>query len=209
MKDVSEGRHWYDGWFYAVFIDSNLNDFRERLFRFIPENANVLDIGCGTGGFAMKLASRCRHVVGVDISKKQIDMAKKRMARQKIENVNFIHADARHLDRLNDQKYDVGILSFVIHEMPHDDRLAMLRAATKIVSKIIILDYHTPHPKSFWGQTTRMIEFLAGTEHFRNFKDYLQRDGLDGILKEARLTINDQVVNRKHIFRTVILDGRK
>jgi demethylmenaquinone methyltransferase/2-methoxy-6-polyprenyl-1,4-benzoquinol methylase len=169
----------------------------------------VLDIGCGTGGFALKLAARCRHVTGLDISKKQIGIAKKRMTKRKITNIDFVHVDAGEFDQISDRKYNLGVLSFVIHEMDHQERLSVLSAAKKTVSKLIILDYHTPHPKSFWGQMTRLIEYFAGKEHFRNFKDYLLRDGLDGILEEAGLIISDQFINRKHVFRTVIVETRK
>jgi ubiquinone/menaquinone biosynthesis C-methylase UbiE len=152
---------------------NSCSHIRERIFCFIPAEAHVLDIGCGTGGFAIKLADHCRHVTGVDISKNKSIWQKKRLAEQKIENVNFIHADGGQFDKLSDQKFDLGVLSFVLHEIDHQCRLSVLSAAINVVSRIIILDYHTPHPESFLGQTTRMIEFVAGKEHFRNFKDYL------------------------------------
>ena len=205
MSDTIIQKHWYDGWFYAFFIDSKLNDFRDRLFRFVNPESYVLDIGCGTGGFALKLANYCAHVTGIDISEKQIRMAKKQLARSSVNNVTFLHADASNLSGLLDRKYDSAFFSFIIHEMSHANRLRVLKSVAQVASQLVILDYHTPHPLSFFGITTRIIEFLAGREHYTNFKDYLKHNGMDGILNEAHLLSHLKLINRKRIFRTDLI----
>jgi ubiquinone/menaquinone biosynthesis C-methylase UbiE len=206
MGDTIIQKHWYDGWFYAFFIDAKFYDFRDRLFRFVGLESHALDIGCGTGAFAMKLARHCAHVTGVDISGKQIKMAKKRLARSKIQNVNFIHADASSLPEMLDRKYDAAFFSFVIHEMSHENRIKILKSVSHVATQLIILEYNTPHPMSLYGLSTRLIEFFAGGEHYANFKDFLNRKGMDGILSDANLTTHAQWINRKKIFRTDLIN---
>jgi ubiquinone/menaquinone biosynthesis C-methylase UbiE len=36
----------------------------------------ALDVGCGTGALALKLAPRCKRVIGVDISSKMLEIAR-------------------------------------------------------------------------------------------------------------------------------------
>lgn len=51
--------------------------------------ATVLDIGCGTGSLALRLAPHARHVHGVDISTEMIRIARGKAASQGIPNVSF------------------------------------------------------------------------------------------------------------------------
>jgi ubiquinone/menaquinone biosynthesis C-methylase UbiE len=81
IYDMLEKKHWYDGWFYAIFIDTDYLKIRERLLAYIEPESSVIDIGCGTGSFALKLSKKCASVTGIDISKKMISHAKRRIER--------------------------------------------------------------------------------------------------------------------------------
>ena len=49
----------------------------------------VLDIGCGTGSLALRLASSAAEVHGLDISKEMIRIAKAKAADAQVDNVHF------------------------------------------------------------------------------------------------------------------------
>ena len=49
----------------------------------------VLDIGCGTGSLALRLAPFGGHIHGLDISREMIRIAKGKAAEQKVDNVSF------------------------------------------------------------------------------------------------------------------------
>lgn len=49
----------------------------------------VLDIGCGTGSLALRLASSCAHVHGLDLSSEMIRIANGKAAAQSAANVTF------------------------------------------------------------------------------------------------------------------------
>ncbi len=53
-----------------------------------PEDV-ILDIGCGTGSLALRLAPSGGHVHGLDISKEMIRIANDKAAADKVDNVTF------------------------------------------------------------------------------------------------------------------------
>jgi SAM-dependent methyltransferase len=82
----------------------------------------VLDIGCGAGSFATRLAHRVEHVDAVDRSAAMIDMARQRTA----DNVNCVLADVL-TDPLPADVYDAIFSISALHHMPLQE--ALLRFA--------------------------------------------------------------------------------
>ncbi len=58
------------------------------------DRTDALDLYCGVGTITLTLAGRCKSVVGVEIVPAAIDDAKENSARNGIENVRFLCADA-------------------------------------------------------------------------------------------------------------------
>lgn len=59
----------------------------------VGPNKSVLDIGCGTGTYALALANEVRMVVATDFSQEMLQIAEERRAELGIENVEFVEAD--------------------------------------------------------------------------------------------------------------------
>lgn len=70
------------------FIEKEINHNR---------NVRILDIGCGTGRHALELARRGYDVTGIDLSERQISIAREKAGKENLD-VRFIRADARELD---------------------------------------------------------------------------------------------------------------
>jgi len=204
MDEKLSRKGWYDGWFYAWFIDSNFTSFRNRIFKYIDQDKKIIDVGCGTGGFSLKMAERSNFVLGIDISKKQIDIAQKRLDQSDRTNAKFIHTNATDLKNHIDEKFDFAILTFVVHEVPQAIRVRILTHIKECASNVLILDYHLPMAKNFSGYSIRLTEFLAGRDHYKNFLDYNARGGLTPLLEEAGLEIVQDKINRPQVFRTVV-----
>lgn len=71
----------------------NVDNYIQDIEYSIKKSDIVLDIGCGCGTISCKLASKCKKVVGIDISKKSIMKAKSLAKRLKIKNVKFIEGN--------------------------------------------------------------------------------------------------------------------
>jgi 2-polyprenyl-3-methyl-5-hydroxy-6-metoxy-1,4-benzoquinol methylase len=109
-------KQWYEMLFenYAQQYDSECYvqgtvgeaDFIEKELGF-DKSKSILDIGCGTGRHAIELAKRGYKVAGVDLSKAQLQRAKKKAIDAKVE-IEFIQKDARQLEFEN--QFDMVIM---------------------------------------------------------------------------------------------------
>jgi ubiquinone/menaquinone biosynthesis C-methylase UbiE len=97
LYDKIWGRHDYD---------SDVK-FLHNLFRRYGCK-KIVDVGCGTGGHALRLAKLGYEVTGVDISPTMLEIARQK---DKDEKVKFIRGDMRKLDKMLEKegKFDAAI----------------------------------------------------------------------------------------------------
>lgn len=72
----------------------------------------VLDLGCGTGAHAVRLAQRGLEVVGVDLSDGMLEAARRRAEEAGSSSVSFVRGDIRSV-RL-DRQFDAVICMFAV-----------------------------------------------------------------------------------------------
>lgn len=56
--------------------EKGLSDSERRMFRFLPQNCRVLDIGCATGRASMALAKEGHTITGIDVAERLIKKAR-------------------------------------------------------------------------------------------------------------------------------------
>ncbi|MBK7105231.1 MAG: class I SAM-dependent methyltransferase [Ignavibacteriae bacterium] len=202
---MNDKKHWYDGIFYDKIIAPNQDKMFEQIKRIVGKDNSVLDIGCGTGRLAFQLSDHCRKIVGIDLSSKNISVAKSNH-NGNFKNVEFVHGDIKKISSGDSEKFDFAILTYVIHEVPEKERLELLSAIKKVSNKIIIGDYITPTPNSFGGKLIVVVEYLAGKDHYNNFKNYVKNGGLDYLIKEANLKKISEIKNQPQTSHLVVLE---
>lgn len=72
----------------------------------LPENAHILEIGCGTGRHSVALAKKGFKVTGIDISQQMLNLASERAKKAGV-SVELIHCPAQ--DYKPTRKYDAAI----------------------------------------------------------------------------------------------------
>ena len=95
----------------------------------------VLDIGTGTGASAILAArkvGKTGSVLGIDLSKKMLNRARKNAAQMGLTNVAFRHMDSTSLN-LPNQSVDAIITSFGAPEGPYD-ALIVLRQWSRVLT---------------------------------------------------------------------------
>ena len=84
----------------------------------LSEDHQVLEIGPGPGYFSTHIAKTLKsgRLVLLDIQKEMLDLAKKRLEKRQIANVDYILTDGVHLD-FEDQSFDRVVMVAVIGEV--------------------------------------------------------------------------------------------
>ena len=91
--------------------------FAQLLDAAIPEDAHVVEVGCGTGQMSLYLAHIDRVVVGVDISRAALRLGQDAARRFGITSVRFIETDLHHAG-LRPDSFDVVYSAGVLHHTP-------------------------------------------------------------------------------------------
>jgi len=103
--------------------------------KFFVDNINskdkVLDIGCGNGALTFEVAKKAKKVIGIDLDKKNIKIAKKKYWDP---NIKYLVGDATK--DLPNQKLDAIILSNVLEHI--QDRVEFLNKIKNLTPKILI-----------------------------------------------------------------------
>tara|TARA_Y100000385_G_scaffold291475_1_gene369718 strand:+ start:1766 stop:2419 length:654 start_codon:yes stop_codon:yes gene_type:complete len=90
------------------------NKSREKTKMYLKSSDIVLDYGCGTGTSSCEFANQVKEIHAIDISYKMIEIAEKKAAVSKIENVNFIQTDISD-KRLKKESFDVILAFNMLH----------------------------------------------------------------------------------------------
>ncbi len=137
----------------------------------------VLDIGCGNGFLAHALSQKAGNIIGIDISKKNIILAKKRFSS---DNLEYIIGDATAYDFK--KNFDAIILSNVLEHIK--DRVGFLQKIKKLAPKILIrvplltrdwlAVYKKENSMEYRLDNTHRIEYME-----ESFKDEMNKAGLE------------------------------
>jgi SAM-dependent methyltransferase len=191
-KEFKDRTNWYDGYLFEKIMEKRSNEmFVGPISALIEDGCSVIDIGCGIGSLVLNLSSRCSKVVGIDVSSKMINYAKKRQMKRNYPNVEFHHLCASLLPEVFLDKFDYGIMGQILHETSEDLRDILIEGAKKVTNKLIISDYVAPLPKNMYGVMIKFVESIAGSEHNRNFKSWQSSGGIDGSISRHGLQVEE------------------
>lgn len=128
--------------------------YQNFLLRQLPSHCdNSLDIGCGTGSFARRLAERSQHVLALDLSPEMIRIARERSA--KFSNIDFQLADVLKLP-LDVESFDCIATIATLHHLPLEETLLKMKTALKPGGVLLILDLFEPE-----GPADAVLNLLA------------------------------------------------
>jgi len=197
--------HWYDGWFYDTIIAPNQDKLFGQIKSLVEPASGIIDIGCGTWRLEFALADKCKSVLGIDLSKKNIDRAQQTLLKHPDVKISFKHNNLSEIISNGNVHFDYAILTYVIHEVNEEERIELLSDIARVADKIIVGDYLVPRPKGFESFFSEVIEFIAGREHYRNFKTYVTRGGIHYLADKAGLNVIHEITNHPSSNHIVIL----
>ena len=96
-------------------------------------------------------------------------------------------------------------MTYVIHEVDEKERVNLLNEISFIADKIIIGDYLVPRSNGFWSLLNEVVEFAAGSEHYRNYKNYVANGGIYDLANKSSLKIINEIKNHPSTSHLVVM----
>lgn len=147
---------------------------------------SIADFCCGTGN-QLKYLQKAgfKDILGVDLSENMIEQAKKGNY-----NPKCLLEDATKTS-LSDNSYDMAMVTFALHEKPIEVAQVMILEAKRVVKDggyFVAVDYCYDKKAIFLGKWgTTYVEYLAGGDHYANFKTYISKGGLNFLMKDYKI----------------------
>jgi len=189
---------------YDRFVGPLTNALRHRGVNLYPPKPGmkVLEVGCGTGTNLMLYRQAGCSVYGIDLSPSMLDVACAKLGK----GAELQLGNASNIS-YQDNFFDLVIAMFTLHEMPSEIRPQVMKEMTRVAKKegrILIIDFHPGQIRSLRGWMYKafilFIERVAGREHYSNYREFLSRKGLPGLIETQGLIVDRQrIVRAGHI----------
>jgi len=145
----------------------------------------ILDICTGTASNAIGIADKNRNakVVGIDLSKEMLKMAKTKVSKKNLDNVKLYAMDATKT-KFKDETFDIVLISLVLHEISCKLAEQMLLEARRVLKrdgKIIVVEWEEPKNliKKLMFFPIRKMEPKGFVEFLKlDLKEYFEHNGL-------------------------------
>lgn len=168
----------YDLLDMMYFYETGKNP-RQVIMNMIPNRKiNILDMCCGTLSNTIAIA-KCKpdiKVVGLDLSKDMLQVAKKKLYKQQIKNVYLKCADATRTE-MKKQSFDYIIIGLALHESSPELVKGVLHEAYRLLKdngNLIVLEWEPP--KKFHQIIKFFPLYLGEKANCKTFKQFYTSD---------------------------------
>jgi ubiquinone/menaquinone biosynthesis C-methylase UbiE len=128
------------------------NHYHDFLLKHVPQNCDkALEIGCGTGAFARRLAERCKRVIALDLSPEMIRVARARSSQ--FDTLEFQLADAMTWDFPQSQ-FDFICSIATLHHLQQRELFVKMKDALNPRGVLVILIWSS---RTVWRKECLML----------------------------------------------------
>jgi ubiquinone/menaquinone biosynthesis C-methylase UbiE len=183
---------------YDAFVEPLVRELRLIGMKMFPlfKGMSVLDIGCGTGTHLEIYQKAGCTVYGIDSSHAMLEVAREKLT----ERAELQLGEASHMP-FPPESFDLVLAMFLLHETPAHIRPSVMKEAkrvTKRSGRFLVIDYYPGVVRFPRGWLYKMVilfmEILAGRRHFRNYRDFLAKGGLEPLISKLGLTIDKKKI---------------
>jgi SAM-dependent methyltransferase len=162
MRNEPDVREFYDDFSKRVlvrdfsYVNRRHEAVKELCKRFVTPGSMILEIGCGVGIVTKFLAKSAKRVVGIDISPKNIEIARQFAGSAKVhfevlDAVTESHRLAAH------GTFDVVVMADVIEHIPKNHHRKLFAALERILSPAgrVVLTFPSPEIQAYMARERR------------------------------------------------------
>lgn len=164
----------------------------------LAEGETVVDLGSG-GGFDCFLAARkvgpAGRVIGVDMTEKMINLARKNALKTNATNVVFIHSRINSLP-IDDSSVDCVISNCVLNLVPEAEKASVFEAMYRVLKpggRIAISDFlaYKPLPQDMKDDPALQVGCVSGAVTVPRMQELLRGVGFsDALLVDSKKDLN-------------------
>lgn len=187
---------------FARFYDPVIGRFNSKLrligMRMFPpaEGMHLLDVGCGTGSFLELYEKAGCLVSGIDSSSAMLEIAGRRLGN----SADLRLGNAAEMPYADDT-FNMVTASLILHELSPAVRIAVVGEMIRVLKpdgRILVTDYNPGPFKPWRGWMTKIVintaEAIAGSEHHRNYRQFMATGCLYPLLDECGLMIENKKI---------------
>ena len=178
----------YSAKFYDPLLSPFIRPIRDKVIALVKRYhyGSILDVCCGTGDQLKLLKQHGFEGEGIDLSDAMLSVAGKGEHK-----ADCIRQDATQM-HYEDARFDLVMTAFSLHEKSHTSARMIVEEMLRVTAEggdILIVDYELSEKTSALSKILiYFIEWVAGGEHYRNFKSYVKKGGLPELLSGITLT---------------------
>jgi len=197
---------------YADVHEAERYDERHQRFRNYQQQAQgiidalqlssshtVIDIGSGTGAFALAAAQCCRKVIAVDVSLPMLEVCRRKARQARLDNIEFCQTGFLTYQH-NEAPVDAIVSVAALHHLPDFWKLIalsrmaqMLKPGGKLYLADVVFDFD---PADYHARIDAIVERLAAVDQKAEIETHIRDEYsttdwiLQGMLERVGFTID-------------------
>jgi len=172
----------YDKWYETKMgshVDRVETDCAFRLFQVKP-GMRILDVGCGSGNFSLKLAHKGAIVTGIDVSEKMLAIAAEKANQERVD-IKFVQMNSLDLQFPNEH-FDAVISMATVEFIPEPQE--MIEEMFRVCKRGGPVLVGTINRESDWGRLYQDPEFQKNIPVFED-ADFKSPEDLSKIKEDS------------------------
>lgn len=144
----------------------------EKIFKslYITKDQTLLEIGCGTGEFAIAAAGRCKKIIAADVSWPMLEFARQKAKKMDVKNIEFHNAGFLTYEH-SGEPVDAVVSQLALHHLPDLWKMIALRRVNSLLKdggrfylKDTVYSFEVDGYKDFFDKFIENIRNAAGDD---------------------------------------------
>lgn len=117
-----------------ILTSGKLDLVYDRMISYVEKGDKVLDLGCGTGVFALRAAKKGANVKGIDVNSQMLEIAENRAVEANLtRNLELCEMGVAEITKEKSESYDVVTASLLFSELNKNELIYALKEIKRVL----------------------------------------------------------------------------